>query len=248
MNNQNSKNSMKHHMFLSRRQFLLLQLPCPISRILAGSGPHCRLRLLPLKVLDRRPIGKRKLWMERRLISKNGIYYILHLKIPFAIELDKAYPRDFMQVGRVRFILKRSDGSLYNQAISSKKHLMLHVAELVPRHPGRVKKQEPAATSTTGPSKSGKGASVGQANGEKRPPVVVVSGFFLVESIIMGGGRVAHPVLKGPSVVKELVIGAVLGLAAGGLWKMHHWNEQRKTRAFYDLLEKGEISVVVEEE
>ncbi|KAL4565403.1 hypothetical protein LXL04_029497 [Taraxacum kok-saghyz] len=55
----------------------------------------------------------------------------------------------------------------------------------------------------------------------------------------MGGGRVAHPVLKGPSVVKELVIGAVLGLAAGGLWKMHHWNEQRKTRAFYDLLEKG---------
>ncbi|KAI3804490.1 hypothetical protein L1987_26066 [Smallanthus sonchifolius] len=60
----------------------------------------------------------------------------------------------------------------------------------------------------------------------------------------MGGGRVAHPVLKGPSVVKELVIGAVLGLAAGGLWKMHHWNEQRKTRAFYDLLEKGEISVV----
>ncbi|KAK9059350.1 hypothetical protein SSX86_021970 [Deinandra increscens subsp. villosa] len=61
----------------------------------------------------------------------------------------------------------------------------------------------------------------------------------------MGGGRVAHPVLKGPSVVKELVIGAVLGLAAGGLWKMHHWNEQRKTRAFYDLLEKGEISVCV---
>ncbi|CAI9291076.1 unnamed protein product [Lactuca saligna] len=227
MNNQNSKNSMKHHMFLSRRQFLLLQLPCPISRILAGSGPHCRLRLLPLKVLDRRPIGKRKLWMERRLISKNGIYYILHLKIPFAIELDKAYPRDFMQVGRVRFILKRSDGSLYNQAISSKKHLMLHVAELVPRHPGRGKRT---------------------AKNVRQSSSSPITGFFLVESIIMGGGRVAHPVLKGPSVVKELVIGAVLGLAAGGLWKMHHWNEQRKTRAFYDLLEKGEISVVVEEE
>ncbi|KAJ0666046.1 putative cytochrome c oxidase subunit 5c [Helianthus annuus] len=65
--------------------------------------------------------------------------------------------------------------------------------------------------------------------------------------LIMVGGRVAHPVLKGPSVVKELIIGSVLGLAAGGLWKMHHWNEQRKTRAFYDLLEKGEISVVVQE-
>ncbi|KAI3727763.1 hypothetical protein L6452_16383 [Arctium lappa] len=67
------------------------------------------------------------------------------------------------------------------------------------------------------------------------------------QRIKMVGGRVAHPVLKGPSVVKELIIGSVLGLAAGGLWKMHHWNEQRKTRAFYDLLEKGEISVVVQE-
>lgn len=34
---------------------------------------------------------------------------------------------------------------------------MLRVAELVPRHPGRVKKQEPAAASTAGPSKSSKG-------------------------------------------------------------------------------------------
>jgi len=28
---------------------------------------------------------------------------------------------------------------------------------------------------------------------------------------------------------------------------MHHWNEQRKTRSFYDMLDKGQISVVVEE-
>ncbi|OMO82122.1 Cytochrome c oxidase subunit Vc [Corchorus olitorius] len=63
----------------------------------------------------------------------------------------------------------------------------------------------------------------------------------------MAGGRVAHATLKGPSVVKEIVIGLSLGLFAGGLWKMHHWNEQRKVRAFYDMLEKGDISVVVEE-
>ena len=82
-----------------------------------------------------------------------------YLKIPFAIEIDKAYPRDFMQRGRVRALLKREDGSLYNPAISSRKQLMLHVAELVPRHPGRTKKQEPASASTAaGPSsKSGKG-------------------------------------------------------------------------------------------
>lgn len=37
------------------------------------------------------------------------------------------------------------------------RQLMLHVAELVPRHPGRTKKQESASTSSAAPSKSGKG-------------------------------------------------------------------------------------------
>nr|GMC99932.1 signal recognition particle 19 kDa protein [Ipomoea batatas] len=80
-----------------------------------------------------------------------------HLKVPSAIEIDKAYPRDFMQRGRVRVLLKKEDGTLYNPAISSRKQLMIHVAELVPRHPNRTKKQEPASSSTAGPSKSGKG-------------------------------------------------------------------------------------------
>ncbi|KAL7263161.1 hypothetical protein ACSBR1_001355 [Camellia fascicularis] len=82
-----------------------------------------------------------------------------HLKLPFAIEIDKAYSRDFMQRGRVRVMLKKEDGTFSNPAISSRKQLMLRIAELVPRHPGRTKKQEPAATSTSGagPSKSGKG-------------------------------------------------------------------------------------------
>ncbi|KAJ6814204.1 signal recognition particle 19 kDa protein isoform X1 [Iris pallida] len=81
-----------------------------------------------------------------------------HFKIPFAIEPEKAYPRDFMQRGRVRVLLKREDGSLYNPVIGTRKQLMLQVAELVPRHPGRAKKQEPVNASTTsGPSRSGKG-------------------------------------------------------------------------------------------
>ncbi|TKY61707.1 Cytochrome c oxidase subunit 5C [Spatholobus suberectus] len=54
----------------------------------------------------------------------------------------------------------------------------------------------------------------------------------------MAGPRIAHATLKGPSVVKEICIGIVLGLAAGSVWKMHHWNEKRKTRTFYDLLER----------
>ncbi|XP_020234850.1 cytochrome c oxidase subunit 5C [Cajanus cajan] len=64
----------------------------------------------------------------------------------------------------------------------------------------------------------------------------------------MAGPRIAHATLKGPSVVKEICVGIILGLAAGSVWKMHHWNEQRKARTFYDLLEKGEISVIAEEE
>lgn len=64
----------------------------------------------------------------------------------------------------------------------------------------------------------------------------------------MAAGRVAHVTLQGPSVVKEILTGMGLALFAGSFWKMHQWNEQRKVRAFYDLLEKGEISVVVDEE
>ncbi|CAI9773604.1 unnamed protein product [Fraxinus pennsylvanica] len=48
----------------------------------------------------------------------------------------------------------------------------------------------------------------------------------------MASSRVAHATLKGPNAVKEIVIGIVLGCAAGSVWTMHHWNEQRKVRAF----------------
>ncbi|XP_043713505.1 signal recognition particle 19 kDa protein-like [Telopea speciosissima] len=80
-----------------------------------------------------------------------------YLKLPSVIEIDKAYPRDFMQRGRVRVLLKKEDGTLYNLAITSRKQLMLQIAEMVPRHHGRTKKQEPASTSTAGSTKSGKG-------------------------------------------------------------------------------------------
>ncbi|KAL6520226.1 Cytochrome c oxidase subunit 5C [Orobanche minor] len=57
-----------------------------------------------------------------------------------------------------------------------------------------------------------------------------------------------HVVYKGPSVLKEILIGIGLGLMAGALWKRHHWKNQRRTKEFYDMLEKGEISVVREDE
>lgn len=83
-----------------------------------------------------------------------------YLRLPCAIEIDKAYSRDFMQRGRVRVQLKRDDGTLVNSAIPSRKTLFLKVAELVPKHHGRSKKQDHSgSTSTSGgaqASKSGK--------------------------------------------------------------------------------------------
>ncbi|XP_068654467.1 signal recognition particle 19 kDa protein [Aristolochia californica] len=82
-----------------------------------------------------------------------------YLKLPYVIEVDKAYPRDFMQRGRVRVLIKKEDGTFFNSEVNSRKQLMLRVAELVPKHHGRTsKKQEPLASSSTGQSsKSGKG-------------------------------------------------------------------------------------------
>lgn len=84
----------------------------------------------------------------------------IYLKLSCVIEADKAYPRDFMQRGRVRVQLKREDGSLANPEIPSRKELMLRIAELVPRHHGRIKKQEQTPSgpsSNAGSGKSGKG-------------------------------------------------------------------------------------------
>ncbi|KAJ9549739.1 hypothetical protein OSB04_022282 [Centaurea solstitialis] len=71
------------------------------------------------------------------------------------------------QSTRVRFQGDRSqfEGMRSTQSLCSncgkilqkKKQLMVRVVELVPRHPGRTKKQEPAATSNDVPTKSSKG-------------------------------------------------------------------------------------------
>lgn len=51
------------------------------------------------------------------------IYCLIYMftEINLLCKVDKAYPRDFMQRGRVRVLLKREDGTLVNPAISSSK-------------------------------------------------------------------------------------------------------------------------------
>ncbi|KAK3033053.1 hypothetical protein RJ639_035679 [Escallonia herrerae] len=64
----------------------------------------------------------------------------------------------------------------------------------------------------------------------------------------MAAPKIGQAAYKGPSIIKEIFYGMALGLTAGGLWKMHHWNNQKRTREFYDLLNRGEVTVVLENE
>lgn len=59
------------------------------------------------------------------------------LKLPCAVE-DKSYPRDFWQRGRVRVTLRKEDGTPLAKEFPTKKALMIEIARLVPKHPGRV--------------------------------------------------------------------------------------------------------------
>lgn len=58
------------------------------------------------------------------------------------------------------------------------------------------------------------------------------------------GGRIPHATLKGPNLVFEIGLAATMGLIAGFTWKQYHWNEKKKARHFYDLLERGKVTVV----
>lgn len=60
--------------------------------------------------------------------------------------------------------------------------------------------------------------------------------------------KIGQASYRGPSIFKEIMYGLTAGLIAGGLWKRYHWNLQRRNKEFYDMLERGEISVVVEDE
>ena len=73
---------------------------------------------------------------------------------------------------------------------------------------------------------------------------------FEVLGLVGNWGRkmVGNVVYKGPSVIKEIIYGVGVGLMAGGLWKMHHWNYQRRTKEFYELLDRGDITVVLPED
>lgn len=59
-----------------------------------------------------------------------------HLKLPCEIE-DKHHSRDTWQRGRVRVTLKKDDGSPLAKEFPTRRAVMMEIARLVPKHPGR---------------------------------------------------------------------------------------------------------------
>eukprot|EP00931_Biecheleriopsis_adriatica_P009299 TRINITY_DN110374_c0_g1_i1.p1 TRINITY_DN110374_c0_g1~~TRINITY_DN110374_c0_g1_i1.p1 ORF type:complete len:162 (-),score=30.14 TRINITY_DN110374_c0_g1_i1:49-534(-) len=61
-----------------------------------------------------------------------------YLKIPHVLEMDKAYPRDWLLRGRLRVLLKTPEGKFTHSEIHSKKDVMLKMGELIPKLKGRA--------------------------------------------------------------------------------------------------------------
>eukprot|EP00245_Coleochaete_scutata_P007595 TRINITY_DN23075_c0_g1_i1.p1 TRINITY_DN23075_c0_g1~~TRINITY_DN23075_c0_g1_i1.p1 ORF type:complete len:141 (+),score=37.29 TRINITY_DN23075_c0_g1_i1:171-593(+) len=82
-----------------------------------------------------------------------------YLKIHCEPEPLKIYSRDLFEQGRMRVQLKKADGTPVNPMVPNKKVLLMEIARLVPKHPGRQKKQDAAAKDVAGSSgASSKGA------------------------------------------------------------------------------------------
>merc|ERR1719188_893209 len=68
-----------------------------------------------------------------------------YLKIPHVLEMDKAYPRDWLIRGRVRVMLKTLYNDTATPEIYTKKAVMMKMGELIPKLKSRVSGPPPQA-------------------------------------------------------------------------------------------------------
>ncbi|PNH08467.1 Signal recognition particle protein [Tetrabaena socialis] len=89
--------------------------------------------------------------------------------VPAAVP-RKHYPRDYLPKGRIKVQLRGDDGKPINPDIPDRRTLLLRLAELVPKHPGRAAhaKAKTAAASKAAEAPSGSGA--GGSNSNKPAP------------------------------------------------------------------------------
>mmetsp|Transcript_39923 Transcript_39923/g.69136 ORF Transcript_39923/g.69136 Transcript_39923/m.69136 type:complete len:167 (-) Transcript_39923:76-576(-) len=85
------------------------------------------------------------------------------LKIPHVLEMEKAYPRDWLIRGRVRLMLKTPEGAFTHPEIHNKKQLMLKMGELIPKLKSRINGPPPQAMHLAAMPASSSSASGGGA-------------------------------------------------------------------------------------
>jgi len=93
----------------------------------------------------------------------------VYLKIPSEIEI-KHYPRSWPPSCRIRVQLRQEDGSPTNPDVPSRRVLMLKIAELVPKHPGRHKKAQKAEASSSSSGAAGNKQAAKKAGKKKKCP------------------------------------------------------------------------------
>lgn len=89
------------------------------------------------------------------------------LKFQTALELNKAYCRDYWARGRIRIRLFDEDGKPVREDIPTRRILYARVAELIPKHREQMKASE---VKSKGASKGAAGAANKQATGKGAPP------------------------------------------------------------------------------
>ena len=102
------------------------------------------------------------------------------MKLPCELQ-DKSYSRDFWQRGRLRVTLRKEDGTPLAKEFPTKRAVMVEIARLIPKHPGRVPGSEAAKKRmaspldvltqfTSQPGQAGAGAGGSWRRSTKSPP------------------------------------------------------------------------------
>lgn len=89
----------------------------------AEIGDCCNYLKLPFAIEVFYTVFRNSNWIWILVDHNLWIWLLENVLICWWSQIDKAYPRDFMQRGRVRVLLKKEDGTLINPAISSSKLL-----------------------------------------------------------------------------------------------------------------------------
>ncbi|SPQ97766.1 Signal recognition particle 19 kDa protein [Plasmodiophora brassicae] len=79
-----------------------------------------------------------------------------YLKLPFEIEANKCYSRDFFQVGRLRVLLKQDDGSPIRPDIRQRRDLLIMMASLIPKLKSRTEAPSVEAQAAAKKGKKGR--------------------------------------------------------------------------------------------